>query len=167
MAHFVDGFGNKVSGYPKINLDLVSKLVPIQNGNGWRCLNANGEEIGRIATYAPDLKTPAVIPNYTSTTLIQFWDGDACHYQRYNILAWQIVDGGMVSPIICEGDPETMIYCYEERVGDHTTYIFPDDTSFDEFAQAQEHARAELKERSARRQNAPSPVTPIASAEVQ
>jgi len=152
---FVDGFGNRASGYPLINLDHVAVLHPVTKDglvDSYRCLDAKGNDLGRIGTYHETKAPSAVVADTTGTILIGFWPD--CH-QRYPVLAWSVA-AHEATPVICEELPD--FYCLEQRDrtgldGTSLIWVFPGDRAFDDY-------REVLKYAAERRQG------PLASSEV-
>jgi hypothetical protein len=147
--YFVNGYGRKGEGYPKINLDLVAELRPnLESGklDGFDCYDVHGECVGSVdAGDIPDFYS-TIIPDSTGSFVLEWVDhGDGTDsIARYPVVAWRIDHAGYsAEPIIHESLPD--VWCLELRTG---LYVFPEDC----FMETLEHATQELK----RRENARS-----------
>ena len=148
MAMFIDAYGSKSGGYPRVNLDLIAKLRPVRAADGrldgYLCENTEGETIATIDPH--DLPLPgAVVPDTRGTVLIGFhrWtDGDAPVYvSRYPVVAWRVT-GDTAHPVITAELPD--LYCLEHTTGPTTVWVFPFDADFDTFDAALQHAAEAL-----------------------
>jgi hypothetical protein len=158
MANFVDGFGNKSRGYPLINLDQVAVLRPRKH-DGWQsfeCFDAENRCLGSISSDTLDELTNRqrlVIPNTAGIVLLSFQEDDThesgIEMDRYAVLAWR-VEGTWPTPIILEEIHEGDIYCYEQRIGDHLSYIFPSYPTLTTIEEARAKARTLLTQRQER-----------------
>ena len=151
MPHFVGGFGNKHTGYPKINLDHVARVEPIikgEGGYGYRCFDAKGDDVGRVGDLTeehPQIK--GLIPNIHDIVYLRFWtDTNGVGYERNLILAWSI-DEHWATPVLCEQPGDHEVFCYEQCVHGDTTYVFPDDCTCRTFEEARAYAGTQVDAR--------------------
>ncbi len=140
MSHFIQGHGNRHSGgFPWINVDRAVRLEPIQNADGtsalgYRCLDANGHEFGRITSVPP--MGPGVVADTTGTILVAFHADNLTVRQR--VIAWTVAFG-VAEPVLCDELPE--VYCLEMTVGDQRAWVFPFDSEFTEEEPAMQYGR--------------------------
>jgi hypothetical protein len=124
MAHFANGWGSK-GRWPLINLDLVANLEPIGE-NGFRCLNVEGGEIGRIDR----AEIPEMVGTVTDTTrsiVVGYWrtdgpEADPLFIARFPVLAWELDVYGDLKPLVYGGRPDD--YCIETLFENETRWFF-------------------------------------------
>jgi len=97
-----------------------------------------------------DDDVPTIVPNLKDVSAIVFYnDGE---YVHCSIVAWKVYPGGWATPISCNGAfVDADVYCLVDHVRGANTYIFWDDSSYDDFDEAIRRGVDEMREREKQR----------------
>lgn len=132
-----------------VNLDHVAFIeephYSKESGTSWECFDIRGNGLG-VLTADPNTTTAAIIPNNSPITALEFWDeAGVVQYSERSILAWRIEPQEYVHPVFLGSLSDNVSYCYVERIGDKTEYIFPDECTLESLEEALVYASKELK----------------------
>lgn len=149
MNRFGEPFGNKTTGYHRVNLDHAVRLelVDVRGGiRHYRAYDINGEELGRVDRHDVDPEPSGVVPERNGAVLIDFWlknDG-TIDSLRTPIVAW-IVSDEVAKPVTChEFVYDQDVYCVEHADG---PWIFPFEGVFETIEEAEKYALERLQEK--------------------
>ncbi len=164
---FVDAYGTKAWGSPKINLDHVARLDPILRQDdggarfvdGYRCISASGEDLGSIGAYVCPTEYDVIVPNTGDSHRMEYaLVDDELEVWRVPVLAWGIRDREVTAITYgwCQ-DADNAMYCVESA----GLFTFPEEATFRNETEAREYAFTCLKRRreyaSACQEKRPSP----------
>jgi hypothetical protein len=145
MAHFVDGYGSKLAGFPLINLDLVQELKPhspdASSDKSYDCYGVNGECFGRISGYDVPREQTRVIPNTQPIRFKGFYlnEGElrSCDMP---VIGWRIDSDGLTA-VLPDGDVDGYgCYCLTDGIA----WWIQDDAYFTDVQSCLDYAHAIL-----------------------